>query len=278
MEKNQTNATNVTTYLHKKTIFRQHLKFLASLSPKSNFISWETFSHTLFSLPRVVHHHHFAFQGVLWICFAIYLCEFIHLFGHAWPLYITDPLFIRPYRVSINWSPSIKSNDCHRRGGGLIFHADHYLKLSQSVKQLSQDYIYTFISNLVKFSYLSLLMRWCSLIIRCIMLEVYDDELDCKYNIMMEIWIDAYNRNSLLMDMTMMMRKTMTMMTMMILWRNSVLMVADELREICLPGLSATMKLPIGEFMMMEIMMIVIIMMMKIMMVEHDARNVCQPW
>ena len=29
---------------------------------------------------------------------------------------------------------------------------------------------------------------------------MYDDELDCKYNIMMEIWIDAYNRNSLLMD------------------------------------------------------------------------------
>ena len=60
-------------------------------------------------------------------------------------------------------------------------------------------------------------------------------------------------------------------------------MVADELREICLPGLSATMKLAIGEFMMMEIMMmeimmIIIIMMMKIMMVEYDARNVCQPW
>ena len=114
------------------------------------------------------------------------------------------------------------------------------------------------------------------------MLEVYDDELDCRDNMMMEICIDAYNRNSL-MDMTMMMRKTMTMMkmtmmTMMILWRNSVLMVADELREICLPGLSATMKLAIGEFMMMEIMMIIIIMMMKIMMVEYDARNVCQAW
>ena len=45
------------------------------------------------------------------------------------------------------------------------------------------------------------------------MLEVYDDELDCRDNMMMEICIDAYNRSSL-MDMTMMMRKTMTMMKM----------------------------------------------------------------
>ena len=91
------------------------------------------------------------------LIFAIYFREFIHLSGQAWPFYIMDPLFIRPYRVSINYSPSIKSNDCQRRGVGLILHADHYLKSSQRapVKLLSQDY--SFISSLnhstLKFSY-----------------------------------------------------------------------------------------------------------------------------
>ena len=54
-----------------------------------------------------------------------------------------NPQFIGPYRVSINYSPSIRSNDCHRQGVGLIFYADHYLESSGPVKQLSQDYILT---------------------------------------------------------------------------------------------------------------------------------------
>ena len=35
-----------------------------------------------------------------------------------WAIRGMDPLFIRPYRVSINYSPSIKSNDC--QGGGWV--------------------------------------------------------------------------------------------------------------------------------------------------------------
>ena len=60
-----------------------------------------------------------------------------------------NPQFIGPYRVSINYSPSIRSNDCHRQGVGLIFYADHYLESSGPVKQLSQDCILTW-----KFSFI----------------------------------------------------------------------------------------------------------------------------
>ena len=49
----------------------------------------------------------------------LYMDPFIALNLYIyWAIRGMDPLFIRPYRVSINYSPSIKSNDC--QGGGWV--------------------------------------------------------------------------------------------------------------------------------------------------------------
>ena len=57
---------------------------------------------------------------------------------------------------------------------GLIFHADHYLRSSEPVKQLSQDQLHLFIY--FKSSFHIFPVGVLMLADSCVMMEVYDDD------------------------------------------------------------------------------------------------------